>query len=113
VEVDLKVENEHPLRLQYNVEASIPGAIEPDRQVLAGNHRDAWVFGARDPHCGTGPLLDMARGFGVLYASGWRPRRTIKFLSWDGEEYGLQGSTEWCEEFQDQLREEAVAYLNV
>jgi N-acetylated-alpha-linked acidic dipeptidase len=63
-----------------------------------GNHRDAWVFGAVDPNSGTATMLETARGFGQLLKNGWQPRRTIILCSWDAEEYGLEGSTEWAEE---------------
>src|ERR1044071_8236292 len=77
------------------------------------NRRDAWVFGAVDPNSGTSAMLEVARGFGELLKQGWKPRRTIILCSWDAEEYGLIGSTEWAEEFADDLREKAVAYLNL
>src|SRR2546429_7535829 len=78
-----------------------------------GNHRDAWVFGAVDPNSGTATMLETARAFGQLLKSGWQPRRTIILCSWDGEEYGLIGSTEWAEENAAELQQKGVAYLNV
>ena len=78
-----------------------------------GNHRDAWVFGAVDPNSGTASMLEVGRGYGELLKKGWTPKRTIILCSWDAEEYGLIGSTEWVEENADELREKAVAYLNV
>jgi N-acetylated-alpha-linked acidic dipeptidase len=78
-----------------------------------GNHRDAWTFGAVDPNSGTTAMLEAARGFGALLKNGWKPRRTIVLCSWDGEEYGLLGSTEWAEDNAEELKEKAVAYLNV
>ncbi|KAF8712200.1 Zn-dependent exopeptidase, partial [Rhizoctonia solani] len=96
----------------WNVMAVIPGYIR-DEVVVAGNHRDAWVFGASDPTSGTVSLHEMSRGLGQLLQLGWKPFRTILLASWDGEEYGLFGSTEWGEDFQDWLKGHAVAYLNV
>ncbi|ELU39637.1 vacuolar protein sorting-associated protein 70 [Rhizoctonia solani AG-1 IA] len=96
----------------WNVMAVIPGYIR-DEVVVAGNHRDAWVFGASDPTSGTVSLHEMSRGLGQLLQLRWKPFRTILLASWDGEEYGLFGSTEWGEDFQDWLRGHAVAYLNV
>merc|ERR1711988_1761440 len=97
----------------WNVIASIEGGEEGDRSVILGNHRDAWVFGAADPVSGTATLLELARGFGKMLSEGWRPRRNVILASWDAEEYGLIGSTEWVEQHSDVLREEAVAYVNV
>ncbi|HEY8410673.1 MAG TPA: transferrin receptor-like dimerization domain-containing protein, partial [Pyrinomonadaceae bacterium] len=74
---------------------------------------DAWVFGAVDPNSGTAAMLEVGRGLGQLLKSGWQPRRSIVLCSWDAEEYGLVGSTEWAEEFANELREKAVAYLNL
>ncbi|CAE6501065.1 unnamed protein product [Rhizoctonia solani] len=84
----------------WNVMVAIPGHIR-DEVVIAGNHRDAWVFGASDPTSGTVSLHEMSRGLGELLRRGWKPLRTILLASWDGEEYGLFGSTEWGEDFQD------------
>ena len=78
-----------------------------------GNHRDAWIFGAVDPNSGTTAMLEAGRAFGQLLKDGWKPRRSLVLCSWDGEEYGLIGSTEWAEEYADELREKAVAYLNM
>lgn len=96
-----------------NVFAVIKGSTEPDRFVLLGNHRDAWTYGAVDPNSGTAALLEVARRFGALQKEGWRPRRSIYFCSWDAEEYGLIGSTEWVEENEKTLSAKAVAYINV
>jgi len=78
-----------------------------------GNHRDAWVFGGVDPSSGTASMMELTRGLGQLLRQGIRPRRTLVICSWDGEEVGLTGSTEWGEQFQDELRQKAVAYINV
>uniref|UniRef100_A0A0D9V5G2 Aminopeptidase NAALADL1 n=1 Tax=Leersia perrieri TaxID=77586 RepID=A0A0D9V5G2_9ORYZ len=96
-----------------NVFAVIEGAEEPDRYVILGNHRDAWTFGASDPNSGTAAMIELAERLSVLRKQGWRPRRTIIFCSWDAEEYGLTGSTEWVEENREMLSSRAVAYLNV
>nr|CAB3474391.1 unnamed protein product [Digitaria exilis] len=96
-----------------NVFAIIEGAEEPDRYVILGNHRDAWTFGAVDPSSGTASMIELAQRFSVLQKQGWRPRRTIIFFSWDAEEYGLTGSTEWVEENLEMLSLRAVAYLNI
>ncbi|XP_052272882.1 glutamate carboxypeptidase 2-like isoform X3 [Dreissena polymorpha] len=84
----------------YNAFGIIRGAVEPDRYVLVGNHRDAWVFGALDPSSGTAAMMEMSRVMGNLLKSGkWRPRRSIVFCSWGAEEYGLVGSIEWVEHY--------------
>ncbi|XP_061372390.1 probable glutamate carboxypeptidase AMP1 isoform X2 [Gastrolobium bilobum] len=96
-----------------NVFAVIKGMEEPDRYVLLGNHRDAWTYGAVDPSSGTAVLLDIARRYSLLLRSGWTPRRTIILCSWDAEEFGMIGSTEWVEQNLVNLGSKAVAYLNV
>jgi N-acetylated-alpha-linked acidic dipeptidase len=113
VKVRLKTDMDYKLRAIWNVVARIDGAQEKDRWVILGNHRDAWVFGAVDPNSGSSAMLEIARGFGQLVKQGWKPRRSIIFCSWDAEEYGLIGSTEWVEELADELREKVVAYLNL
>ncbi|KAL6005119.1 hypothetical protein ACLOJK_005680 [Asimina triloba] len=86
---------------------------EPQRYILLGNHRDAWTYGAVDPNSGTAALLDIVRRYGNLLDLGWRPRRTIIFCSWDAEEFGMIGSTEWVEQNLVNLASKAVVYLNV
>lgn len=113
VRVHLKTLMDYQVRKIWNVISRIDGNEEKDRWVVMGNHRDAWTFGAVDPNSGTTAMLEAARAFGVLLKEGWKPRRTIVLGSWDGEEYGLLGSTEWAEENADELKEKAVAYLNV
>src|SRR6266481_1827101 len=113
VRVHLKTEMDYQSRTLWDVIARIDGAAEKDRWVIMGNHRDAWVFGAVDPNSGTATMLETARAFGQLLKQGWQPRRTIILCSWDGEEYGLIGSTEWAEENAAELQQKAVAYLNV
>jgi N-acetylated-alpha-linked acidic dipeptidase len=111
--VHLKTDMDYQIRKIWNVVARIEGNEERDRWVIMGNHRDAWTFGAVDPNSGSTAMLEAARGFGQLLKNGWKPRRTIVLCSWDGEEYGLIGSTEWAEEYADELKEKAVAYLNM
>ena len=113
VRVHLKTDMDYQSRKIWDVVARIDGAVEKDRWVIMGNHRDAWVFGAVDPNSGTATMLETARAFGQLLKNGWQPRRTIVLCSWDAEEYGLIGSTEWAEEHDSELQQKAVAYLNV
>jgi N-acetylated-alpha-linked acidic dipeptidase len=97
----------------WNVIGIINGTI-PDEVIVLGNHRDAWIAGgAGDPNSGSAAFNEVIRSFGVALQSGWKPLRTIVFASWDGEEYGLVGSTEWVEEYLPWLAGSAVAYLNV
>ena len=113
VRAHLKIQMKESLKPNYVVEGRIRGRDYPDQWVLAGNHRDAWVFGGSDPSSGTASLMEMTRGLGQLLKQGIRPRRTIMFLSWDGEETSFAGSAEWSEQFDQELRQKAVAYLNV
>jgi N-acetylated-alpha-linked acidic dipeptidase len=113
VKVHLKTDMDYKTRTIWDVITRINGNEEKDRWVILGNHRDAWVFGAVDPNSGTSTMLEVGRGFGQLLKAGWKPRRTIILCSWDAEEYGLIGSTEWAEELAGELREKAVAYLNL
>ncbi len=96
----------------YDVIAKIPGHVWPDQWVIRGNHFDAWVNGAADPLSGQSPLLAEAKALGALLRLGWRPRRTIIYCAWDGEEPGLLGSTEWVETHAAALERHAVAYIN-
>lgn len=96
----------------YNVIAKMKGTEYPDQWVIRGNHHDAWVNGASDPVSGVVAMMEEARGISELVKSGWKPRRTIVYCAWDGEEPGLIGSTEWVEHHQDELKRKAVAYLN-
>ena len=111
--VHLKVDMDTSVRPYYVTEARIRGAESPDEWVILGNHRDAWVYGGVDPSSGTAAILEMTRGLGALLKKGIRPQRTLVICSWDGEEYALTGSTEWGEQYADELKEKAVAYLNV
>jgi N-acetylated-alpha-linked acidic dipeptidase len=113
VRVHLKIEMDNSTQPYYVVEGRIRGSELPDEWIVLGNHRDAWVFGGVDPSSGTASMMEMTRALGKLAKQGMRPRRTIVVCSWDGEEVGLTGSTEWGEQFADELRKEAVAYINV
>jgi N-acetylated-alpha-linked acidic dipeptidase len=113
VRVHLKIEMDNSTQPYYVVEGRIRGAQLPDDWIVLGNHRDAWVFGGVDPSSGTASLMELTRALGKLAKAGTRPRRTLVFCSWDGEEVGLTGSTEWGEQFADELRSKAVAYINV
>ena len=95
------------------VEARIRGSEEPDKMVVLGNHRDAWVYGGVDPSSGTATQVELARALGKIVREGYRPRRSIVLMSWDAEEWHLTGSTEWGEQFAAELIDNAVAYLNV
>jgi N-acetylated-alpha-linked acidic dipeptidase len=100
------------MKTLYDVVARIPGSDMADQWVVRGNHHDAWVEGASDPLSGQVALLEEARSFGVLLTKGWKPRRTIIYCSWDGEEPALLGSTEWDETHEAELQQHAVAYFN-
>jgi N-acetylated-alpha-linked acidic dipeptidase len=113
VKVRLKTDMDYKQRPIWDVITRIDGADQKDRWIVLGNHRDAWVFGAVDPNSGTAAMLEVGRGLGQLLKSGWQPRRSIVLCSWDAEEYGLIGSTEWAEEFASELKDKAVAYLNL
>jgi N-acetylated-alpha-linked acidic dipeptidase len=113
VKVHLKIDMDNGLQPYYVVEGRIRGAELPDEWVVLGNHRDAWVFGGVDPSSGTASMMELTRALGQLARQGMRPRRSIVVCSWDGEEVGLTGSTEWGEQFADDLRAKGVAYINV
>jgi N-acetylated-alpha-linked acidic dipeptidase len=113
VTVHMHLEQDIALRTIWDVIGTIPGAdpAQKDNWVVAGNHRDAWVFGAVDPNSGTAAMLEAVHGIGALLKQGWHPQRTIVFGSWDAEEEGLIGSTEWAEQHENILSH-AVAYFN-
>ncbi|HUB00702.1 MAG TPA: M28 family metallopeptidase [Terracidiphilus sp.] len=112
VKVHLVSDQDYQRRIIWDVIGTVKGTEYPNDPVILGNHRDAWTFGAVDPNSGTAAMLEAVRGIGTLLKTGWRPRRTIVFCSWDAEEYGLIGSTEWVEQH-DQMLQNAVAYFNV
>ena len=110
--VHLKMFSNWDLEPLYDVIAKIPGSQFPDQWVLRGNHHDAWVNGAEDPISGQVAVLEEARALGELVKAGWKPKRTIVYCAWDGEEPGLLGSVEWLETHAEELRKNAVAYIN-
>jgi N-acetylated-alpha-linked acidic dipeptidase len=111
-QVHLKVAFNWDIKPVYDVIAKIPGSVEPDEWIIRGNHHDAWVNGAEDPISAQVSLLEEARGLSLLLKQGWKPRRTIIYCAWDGEEPMLLGSTEWVEAHADELREHAAVYIN-
>ncbi|HMC82208.1 MAG TPA: M28 family metallopeptidase, partial [Candidatus Polarisedimenticolia bacterium] len=112
-EVRLEVEMDYAVRPIWDVIGRLPGSMDPDRWVILGNHRDAWTYGAVDPNSGTASFLETARGLGAAVKAGWKPRRSILLASWDAEEYGLVGSTEWGEDLASELAQKGVAYINL
>ncbi len=110
--VHLKVDFDWSTKPLHDVIVTIPGAVFPDQWIVYGNHHDAWVNGASDPASGAAVLLETARTLSVLLKQGWRPKRTIVFALWDGEEFGLMGSTEWTEKHLKQLQHSAAVYIN-
>jgi N-acetylated-alpha-linked acidic dipeptidase len=110
--VHLELTFDWTLKPLYDVIAKLPGSTNPDEWVVRGNHHDGWVNGAEDPISGLVPELEEARALGALYKQGWRPKRTIIYAAWDGEEPSLLGSTEWVEEHMTELRQKGVFYLN-
>ena len=110
--VRLKLSFDWQVRPLYNVIVRIDGSEFPDQWIVHGNHHDAWVNGATDPTSGNVALMETARGFSELLKQGWRPKRTIILASWDGEEWGLLGSTEWAEKHAAELGANGVVYIN-
>lgn len=110
--VHLKIESDWSQKPIYNVIAMIKGKSNPDQWVIRGNHHDGWVFGAWDPLSANVALMAEAKAIGSLIKEGWRPERTLVYASWDGEEPGLLGSTEWAETHADELKAKAVLYVN-
>ena len=108
----LQIESEWSQKPVYDVIARIAGATLPDEWVIRGNHHDGWVFGAWDPMSGHVALMAEAKAIGALLKTGWRPSRTLIYASWDGEEPGLIGSTEWVEAHAEELQRHAVLYVN-
>jgi N-acetylated-alpha-linked acidic dipeptidase len=112
VRVKMHLKQDYQLRTIWNVIGRVRGNELPDEWVVAGNHRDAWVYGAVDPNSGTAAMLEAVHGIGELLKSGWKPKRSIVIGSWDAEEEGLIGSTEWGEQHEAELAN-AVAYFNM
>jgi N-acetylated-alpha-linked acidic dipeptidase len=111
-QVHLKLSFNWDIKPMYDVIATIQGSTFPDEWIVRGNHHDAWVNGASDPVSGMAPVLEEARALGALVKQGWRPKRTLVYAAWDGEEPGLLGSTEWVEQHDAELRDKAVVYIN-
>jgi len=109
----VRIDMQTDVQPNYVVEGRIRGSERPDEWVVLGNHHDAWVFGGVDPSSGTASMMELTKALGALARGGVRPKRTLVFGAWDGEEVTLTGSTEWGEQFRDELRQKAVAYLNV
>jgi N-acetylated-alpha-linked acidic dipeptidase len=112
VKVHLAVKSDWSRKTIYDVISTMRGATYPDEWIVRGNHHDAWVFGAADPLSGNVAMLSEAKALGQMAAAGWRPDRTIVYTSWDGEEPGLLGSTEWAEQHADELKKKALLYIN-
>jgi N-acetylated-alpha-linked acidic dipeptidase len=110
--VHMKVLSDWTQKPLYDVVAKIRGSETPDQWIIRGNHHDGWVFGALDPLAGQIALMAEAKSIGKLVRAGWRPRRTLVYDSWDGEEPGLLGSTEWAEQHAAELKAKAVLYVN-
>jgi N-acetylated-alpha-linked acidic dipeptidase len=110
--VKMHLKQDYQFRTLWDVVGRVKGSELPDEWVVTGNHRDAWVYGAVDPNSGTAAMLEAVHGVGELLKSGWKPKRTLIFGSWDGEEEGLIGSTEWVEQHEADLRK-SPAYFNV
>jgi len=110
--VKMHLRQDYQFRTLWDVIGRVRGSELPEEWVVAGNHRDAWVFGAVDPNSGTSAMLEAVHGVGDLLKSGWKPKRTLIFASWDGEEEGLMGSTEWAEQHEAELAN-ASAYFNM
>jgi N-acetylated-alpha-linked acidic dipeptidase len=111
-QVHLKLAFNWDIKPVYDVIAKIPGGVAPDEWIIRGNHHDGWVNGAEDPVSAQASLLEEARSLSLLLKQGWKPRRTIIYTAWDGEEPMLLGSTEWAETHADELREHAAVYIN-
>src|SRR5450631_2910855 len=110
--IHLKLQFDWKMVPCYDVIATIPGSEFPDEWVIRGNHHDAWVNGAWDPVSGLASMLEEAKAIGQLVKSGWKPKRTMVFCAWDGEEPSLIGSTEWVEDHATLLQKNAVVYIN-
>jgi N-acetylated-alpha-linked acidic dipeptidase len=110
--VHMAVKSDWSLKTIYNVVAVMKGSTYPDQWIMRGNHHDGWVFGAADPMSGHIAMMGEAKAIGVLAKTGWRPKRTLVYLSWDGEEPMLFGSTEWAETHAAELKQKGLLYVN-
>ena len=113
VTLHVRAVNDDAIQPVWTVVGRLNGSVSPDEWVIAGNHRDAWLYGGVDPSSGSAVMMEMARALGSSARNGMRPKRTIMLASWDAEEFGLTSSTEWGEEHERELRDKAIAYLNV
>ena len=112
LKVRVNVTQKREIQRVYNVVGTLVGSENPDQWIIAGAHYDAWAFGATDPNSGTAMLLALSESLGKLSQAGYKPKRTIKIAHWDAEEQGVIGSTEWVEQFRDELDAKGVAYFN-
>jgi N-acetylated-alpha-linked acidic dipeptidase len=110
--VHMNLQMDYAQRRLINVVAKITGAVAPDEWIIVGSHRDAWTFGASDSVSGHVSMMSVARAMGEMIKKGWRPRRSVLFVSWDGEEQGLLGSTEWVEDLETELKAKVAVYVN-
>jgi N-acetylated-alpha-linked acidic dipeptidase len=110
--VHLAISSDWTLKPIYDVVAVMKGSERPDEWIVRGNHFDGWVFGAQDPLSGNVAMMSEMKALGALATDGWRPKRTLVYCSWDGEEPGLLGSTEWAEAHADELKQKAIVYVN-
>jgi N-acetylated-alpha-linked acidic dipeptidase len=110
--VHLRIKSNWDIKPIHDVVVTIPGAVYPDEWIIRGNHHDAWVNGAQDPVSGAAAEMEELRAYSELLKKGWKPKRTIIYCFWDGEEEGLLGSTEWVEAHADALKQKAVLYIN-
>ena len=110
--VHLALKSEWSLKPVYDVIATIKGSVAPDQWVIRGNHHDGWVNGASDPLAGMSAMLAEAKALGAMHKAGWKPKRTIVYASWDGEEAHLLGSTEWAEDHAAEIKKKTVLYIN-
>ncbi len=112
LKVRVNVQQKREIQRVYNVVGTLVGAELPNEWIIAGAHYDSWGFGATDPNSGTAMLLALSESLGKLSQAGYKPRRTIKIAHWDAEEQGVIASTEWVEQFRDELNAKGVAYFN-
>src|SRR5437868_4132124 len=110
--VHMNLQMDYAQRRVIDVVGKIPGAIAPDEWIIVGSHRDAWTFGASDSVSGHVSMMAVARAMSQMMKKGWKPRRSVLFVSWDGEEQGLLGSTEWVEDLASELRAHVAVYVN-
>jgi N-acetylated-alpha-linked acidic dipeptidase len=110
--VHMNLQMDYGQRRVIDVVGKITGAVAPDEWIIVGSHRDAWTFGASDSVSGHVSMMAVARGMSELMKKGWKPRRSVLFISWDGEEQGLLGSTEWVEDLTTELKAKAAVYVN-